>query len=361
MERMLKIRDVVRERHADAFLLVNHEYSGQPGTRYLAGFSGSESVLLITENKQFIFTDGRYLSQAKVECPDFELIPIQRSSFVDELEEICVKHGAKKLVVDTHATRHSQILKLDEKLKSATILGEENILQKIRVVKDETELTHLRKSASIACDAFHDLLPHVQEGITEKELAWKLEVLMREKGAEKISFDIIVVSGEHGAKPHGKPSNKKIGKGELVTFDFGCFVNGYASDITRTVALGEVPHELREIYEVVREAQERGCKAARAGISGKELDDVCRNYVASKGYGAQFLHGTGHGVGMEVHELPYVSGMNNEALHENSVITIEPGIYVEGLGGVRIEDALVLKLDGNINLSEKITKKLIVV
>src|SRR3989338_2098871 len=302
--RARRIEKILAEVHsvkADAFLVFNHELSGQPGTKYLSGFSGTESVLLIAENGRFIFTDGRYFSQAKEGCPDFYLVPTGRSLFWEELEKICRKLDLKKIIFDSVRTNYGQVSRLKERMGNVSIIG-----------------------------------------------------------VEKISFALIVASGQNGAKPHARATNKKVAKGELITFDFGCFYNGYASDITRTVALGNVSDKLAEIYETVKTAQELGCKAVKAGISGSEIDKICRDYISSKGYGEYFLHGTGHGAGMEVHELPYVSASNKEPLPENSVITVEPGIYIEGIGGVRIEDTVAVKKDGSINMSGGFSKELIV-
>lgn len=359
--RITRIQNVIRAADADAFLLVNHELSGQPGTRYLSGFSGSESVLVITPKGKFIFVDGRYHSQAKEQCPDFELMYANRFASFEGLEKICQKLHLKKFVVDTSHTYHSAISNLIKEIPDITLIARENILQEIRIIKSETEYAHIQQATNIAGKAFTELLSYIREGVTEKELALRFEILLRSHGAEKISFDVIVASGPNGAKPHAIPSEKKLIIGELITFDFGCFFNGYASDTTRTVALGTVSEKLTEIYEVVKTTQQLGCQAAKAGISGHDLDKICRDHIASMGYSDYFLHSTGHGLGMEVHELPYVSANNKDLLPENSVITIEPGIYIEGLGGVRIEDALVLKKDGNINLSEKISRELIVV
>jgi len=359
-ERIKRILDTARKEDADAVLIFNHELSGQPGTRYLSGFSGTESVLLIADDGKFIFTDGRYFSQAKEECPDFELVPTGRSLFWEELEKICRKLDLKKVIFDSVRTNYSQISRLKEKMKDVSITGIENVLQKIRVVKDETELAEIQKAVSISTKSFNELLSFIKEGATENELSWKLETLMRDNGAEKISFDLIVASGPNGAKPHAKTSDRKIKKGELITFDFGCSFNGYVSDVARTVAVGLVSDKLAEIYETVKIAQELGCKAVKAGVTGSEIDKICRDYISGRGYGEYFLHGTGHGVGMEVHELPYVSTGNKEPLSENSVITIEPGIYIEGVGGVRIEDTVAVKKDGSINMSGGLSRELIV-
>ena len=345
---------------ADAVLVFNHELSGQPGTKYLSGFSGTESVLLIAEKGKFIFTDGRYFSQAKGECPDFELVPTGRSLFWEELEKICRKLGLKKIIFDSTRTNYGQISRLKERMANVSITGIENILQKIRAVKDEAELEQIQKAVSISTKAFNELLPFIKEDATENKLSWKLETLMRDGSAEKISFDLIVASGPNGAKPHAKPADRRIQKGELITFDFGSSFNGYVSDVVRTVAIGQISDKLTEIYETVKTAQELGCKAVKAGITGSEIDKICRDYISSRGYGEYFLHGTGHGVGMEVHELPYVSASNKEPLPENSVITIEPGIYIEGIGGVRIEDTVAVKKDGSINMSGGLSKELII-
>ncbi|MBI4085131.1 MAG: aminopeptidase P family protein [Candidatus Liptonbacteria bacterium] len=353
--RIEKIRKEAND--ASAFLVFNHEHSGQPATRYLSGFSGSESVLVITGGENFIFTDGRYFSQTKEECPDFTLVPLGKSTFFEDLNKIFEKFGIGKAAVDPLRTDYASVSKFKEKIKDVSVMSLENVLQKIRMVKDENELKLIEKSVSIATSSFEELLPHIKEGVMEKELARKLEFLMIENGAKKIAFDTTVASGENGAKPHARASDKKIKKGELVTFDFGCFYRGYASDVTRTVAIGEIPSKLSEIYETVKMSQEAGLKAAKAGISGAEIDKICRDCISEKGYGDYFLHGTGHGLGMEVHELPYVSAANKEPLPENSVITIEPGIYIEGIGGVRIEDTIVLKKDGNANLSGKLFKR----
>lgn len=307
----------------DSIIIVNHEYSGQPNTRYLSGFSGSESVLVITPKKKLIITDGRYYLQARQEAPDFTL----------------VKHN-----------------KIKYKDSVATL---ERIRQ-MRIVKKEAELANLQKAADISITAFKRLLPLIKPGVSELWLAAHLELFMKEAGSPKAAFDTIVASGKNGAMPHAQPTTKKIKKGELVTIDFGASYNSYMSDITRTVAVGKVSPKLKEIYEVVRMSQELGCSVIKAGVSGMAVDNLCREYISESGYGKYFLHSTGHGLGMSVHELPVITSSNKQPLPVNSVVTCEPGIYIEGLGGVRIEDALIVKKNGNINLHRALTKKLIV-
>jgi Xaa-Pro aminopeptidase len=196
--------------------------------------------------------------------------------------------------------------------------------------------------------------------MTEKEIAGRLEDLMTEEGAEGISFPTIVASGKNGAFPHAKASNKKLKKGELVTIDFGARYKGYVSDMTRTVAVGKISPRLKQMYEAVREAQELGCQKAKAVVTGAEIDAVCRNYLTKKGLGRYFTHSTGHGIGMEVHEIPRISPSGAKKLPIGAVITCEPGVYIPNVGGVRIEDALVLTKNGNVNLSESLSKELLI-
>ncbi len=350
-ERLRVIRARLSEKRTHAFLLINSEYSGQPGTRYLSGFSGSSSVLLITKRQEFIITDGRYLAQAKEEAPDFTLVPSGRGPGYVEFGKIAKRLVLRRFALDGTRTSQFAVHKLQSFAEGIELVDVPELLQEIRLVKSAAEIALIKKAATIACAAFKKLLPYVKAGATETTLAARLEFLMKEAGAERIAFETIVASGKNGAMPHGKPTSKKIAKGELITFDFGTVYRGYCSDITRTIAFGKPSAKLREIYETVRAAQELGCKAARAGMTGADLDAVCRNYIAKKGFGKYFLHSTGHGLGMEVHELPSVSSANKNPLPVGAVVTCEPGIYVPGLGGVRIEDDVVLTKNGNIKLS----------
>ncbi len=224
--------------------------------------------------------------------------------------------------------------------------------QSLRNVKTEEEIENIETAALIGLKCFEELKKDVVAGKTEKELAAKLEYLFKMSGAEKQSFDTIVASGVNGAKPHAVPSDKKLKNGEFVTFDFGVFYKGYASDTTRTIQVGDVKNEkLLEIYAVVEEAQRLGIAAVKPGVTGAEIDKICRDYITKKGYGKYFGHGTGHGLGLDVHELPNTNSGNNEPLEVGNVVTVEPGIYIEGLGGVRIEDDVLITKDGNRVLS----------
>lgn len=326
-------------------LIMNIEGSGQPGTRWFSGFSGTTSVLIQTKDKKLLLTDGRYLEQVKKESPGWEIIPVDRSGYLNAVKKLLKKLNVKKITLDSARTSYDVILGLSD----FEIIPKPNVLQELRITKTQDQVAKIKAAAKIAMDAFAKL--QITADMTERHAATELAYLMRKGGADGMAFDTIVVSGIRTALPHGKPTNKIIASGELVTIDFGCFKDGYACDITRTIALGEVSPKLREIYKVVREAQERGCNAIKAGVTGREVDAVCREYIASRGYGEYFLHGTGHGLGMEVHELPYINHSNDKPLPAGAVITCEPGIYIEGLGGARIEDDLVVTQTGSENLT----------
>jgi Xaa-Pro aminopeptidase len=357
MDRLSLIQEEIKRHAAHAFVLVNHESSGQPSTRWLSGFSGSESVIVVTKKKQFIIADGRYYAQVAGESPRFKLIRREKG-LSDILKDLFTQEKIKIILLDGSHTHYS----FTENLKRAVkviIKNDSELLHRLRIVKDAQELKYLAKAADISVAAFKRLLPLIKPGVTELWVAAKLEMLMKEAGSPKPAFETIVASGKNGVLPHARPTTKKIRKGELVTIDFGASYNGYMSDVTRTVAVGKVSAKLKEIYEVVRLSQELGCSFIKAGVPGRDVDELCREFISESGYGKYFLHSTGHGLGMSVHELPSVSAANRGPLPACAVVTCEPGIYIKGLGGVRIEDALVVKKGGAINLHGKLTKKLI--
>ena len=353
--RVNKLLEKASEHNAGGFLLINHEGSGQPDAQYLSGFTGSECMLLITPKEKLILVDGRYFSAVTRDVPEYEMVKTERTGFFEKVNELVGKLGIKSLLLDSAQTAYNAALSLN----GAKLVGEEYLMQDLRVVKNEEELELMKKAADVACNAFNRLFPEIKEGVTEKWVAARLEFLIKEEGGDKYSFDTIVASGLNGAFPHAKPSDKEIQKGELVTIDWGAYYQGYASDMTRTVAVGEISDKLSEIYQVVKESQQSGCDAAKAGLTGIELDKVCRDHIDARNYGEFFVHGTGHGLGMDVHEKPYVNNVNDQPMPENSVVTVEPGIYIEGTGGVRIEDCLVLKQDGSVNLNTGVSKELL--
>jgi len=356
---MPKIKEMLAEKHADVFWLPNREKSGQPGTRYLSGFTGSDSHLLITKKKSYLITDGRYIVAAKKEVAGCEIADVGEQPFIELLKKILPRSGAKTILIDGSVTAFSLVEKIREKIPGLKIQNQDGLLHEIRRVKDVAEIKLLKKAAEISCAAFEKFLPFVKAGVTEKQLAKKLTELMIECGAEGAAFPPIIASGKNSALPHAVPTDKKLKRGELVVIDFGAVYKGYVSDMTRTVAIGKVSPRLAKMYETVREAQRFGCEAARAGGSARAIDSACRRVLAAHKLETYFTHAAGHGIGLEIHELPAIGPKSEQALETGEVITCEPGVYIEGVGGVRIEDSLVITKNGAVNLTEKITKKLL--
>lgn len=352
MERIRKVRKKLKDIGIDA-LLVTNLYN----LRYLTNFTGSTGLALITADKAYFVTDFRYTEQAAEEAIDFEIVK-NEGLIYKEVARLVEQDQIRKLGFEETDISYA-IYKQLEELIETELVAVSGIVEKIREVKSEEEIAIIRKAVEITEKAYDYILGFVKVGVTEIEIANELDFYMRNLGATGVSFDTIVASGFRSAMPHGVASNKKIEKGDMVTIDFGCLYNGYVSDMTRTFAVGDPGEEMKKIYEIVYRANKKVTEAAKVGVTGAELDAIARDYITEQGYGEQFGHTTGHGIGLEVHEGPSISYRNEEPLVENNIITNEPGIYIPGLGGVRIEDDLVIKEDGNENLM-KSSKELII-
>ncbi|WKD57584.1 Xaa-Pro dipeptidase [Corynebacterium capitovis DSM 44611] len=310
--------------------------------RYLSGYSGSNGALLVSKDRTArIATDGRYITQIAQEVPDIEAT-ITRE----------VANALLGTVVDGHRVGyeadHVTVSQL-ESLQAAcpegvTLVPVSGVIEGIRLTKDATEVSRLEDVAQLGVEALQGLLNagELRAGRTERQVAADLEYRMRTLGSERVSFDTIVASGPNSAMPHHGASDRVIEQGDLVTIDFGAHRRGYNSDMTRTFAVGEIDPFLREIYDVVKASQAAGMAAARPGAALVDVDKACRSLIEDAGYGEYFVHSTGHGVGLEVHEAPYAATSGTGELEEGMTLTIEPGIYVPGRGGVRIEDTLVI-------------------
>lgn len=309
--------------------------------RYLTGFSGDSSLLYIDKVKGVLITDGRYTEQAKGEIKLFQVLEYTGSIWAAAAE---LAKNAATVGFDGGCYTFADYIELQSLLDKTELKSID--LSGIRMIKDKKELELMLKAASIADEAFIKLLDDIRPGRTERSLAGRLEYYMRALGSEKTSFDTIVASGVRSALPHGMASDKTVEIGDFITFDFGAVYGGYHSDMTRTVVLGMANSWHKEIYTVVEEAQRKGIKAARCGMTGRELDAVVRECITSCGYGDYFVHGLGHGVGLEIHELPNINKKGNIQLETGMIFTIEPGIYIPGKGGVRIEDTVVLTEEG---------------
>ncbi len=320
---------------------------------YLTGFPSGESYIFITPEKSYFLTDFRYIEMAKNTVSGAECVMINRLS--DTLNTLCEKHNIQTILLEASETSLASADRLAAGLANVTLTTDDtldNWLTEMRAVKDEHEIRRIEAAQAITEAGFEHILPYIREGVTEKEVALELEFFMRREGAQRVAFDFIVVSGANSSLPHGIPSNKPIEKGDFITMDFGAVVDGYHSDMTRTVALGPVSEEQRAIYNTVLAAQTASLSVLKAGITCAQGDAAARDLIAKAGYGNCFGHGTGHGVGVQIHEAPTVSPRGgNTLLKAGNVVTVEPGIYLEGKFGVRIEDMALITEDGCRNLT----------
>ncbi|MGI6227503.1 MAG: M24 family metallopeptidase [Peptococcales bacterium] len=327
--------------------------------RYLSGFTGTSGVLLITAKQNFLFTDFRYIEQATLQAPAYQIIkhgfPLTKT-----LEEIIKRLPIESMGIESDFVTYKQYEELQANLPFINILPQENLIESLRLVKDDEEKSNIRKAAKIADMAFLHVVDIIKPGMKEIEVALELEFFMRSKGASAVSFETIVASGNRSALPHGVASEKVIQSGDFVTMDFGCIYNGYCSDMTRTIVIGKPTDKQKEVYNIVLEAQLKGLNTIRAGLAANEVDAKSRAYITSRGYGEYFGHGLGHGVGLNVHENPSLSPRDNTEILTNMVITVEPGIYLSNWGGVRIEDLVVVSDTGCENLTSA-TKELIII
>lgn len=350
--RLEKLRNSIAAAGIDGMMVMKPE-----NRRYMSGFTGTSAVLLITTDKAVLITDFRYVEQAKIQAPDFEVV-MHGTPFISTFKEVLASCGVKKLGFEADHLTFAQHKSHSEALEGIELVPTEGLVEKIRLIKDQAEIEALAKAAELGDAALEEVLRMVRPGVTERELALELEFLMRRRGADKVGFDFIVASGERSALPHGVASDRAIKTGDLITFDFGCYYEGYTSDMTRTVVLGRADAKQREVYELVLRAQLAALEAIRPGASGVDVDKVARDIISAAGHGEHFGHGLGHGVGLMVHEGPRLSPASSDVLEPGMVVTDEPGVYIPGWGGVRIEDLVVVTEDGNRVLT-KFPKELI--
>jgi len=344
MRRIETFLQKLNQRNIDLAMVINFENSSRPSSFYLSGFSGSSSILLISSDKKYIITDSRYFEQAQKET-DFTLIPHKEGDIFDTLKKAVSDFSFKKIGVEFERINHKTFLALSEKI-CGQLVPIDDILWEMRSAKDEKETESIKKAISISEAALAETLKQIKEGVTELDIAAELDFRMRKMGAERIAFETIVTSGPRTSVVHGKPTNRKIHNNEPILIDFGAVVNGYCADITRTVCLGKPADELKQIYQIVYNAQSSALSEARASMTGSDLDLIARRIISAKGFSEEFGHGLGHGLGLEVHESPGVNPRNTKLLGNNAVVTIEPGIYLPGKFGVRIEDDVVLNDNG---------------
>ncbi|MCL6432211.1 MAG: aminopeptidase P family protein, partial [Anaerolineae bacterium] len=329
---MAPLRERLAAEGADAFL-VKHAAN----VRYLSGFTaGEDASLLITPDSAFILTDFRYYEQAEQQAPDWELFRLT-STLPAGFAELVRQIGVRRVAFESASITYALYEEL-ARAEDVELLPVKGWVEDLRTVKTPREIACIRRAVEIADGALAALPSLIRPGMTERELAWELEVYIRTHGADDIAFPIIVAGGPNSAMPHAVPSDRPLVPGEPIVLDLGAKVEGYCSDATRTVCLGQPDDHFREVYAIVLAAQEAAKRGIHAGLLGKEADAFARQVIADARFGEAFGHGLGHGVGLEVHERPSAGQRSEDRLQPGSVITVEPGIYLPGWGGVRIED-----------------------
>lgn len=343
--RCQRVRNILIKENIDGVLISNVS-----NMRYLSGFSGGTGYLLITHNMAVIFTDSRYTIQAKEESDTFTVVELQ-NSYSDHIVEWLEKEQVQILGYEGGAMYVTDYLEWEKKFPVKELRDIGTKIDFLRSIKTAEEIKKLEEAESIGDKAFSKVLDIIKPGMTELEVAAHLEFWMKQYGAEGLSFDTIAASGVNSAKPHAVPGRKIIEKGDLLTMDFGCVYEGYCSDMTRTVVIGKATAKQKEIYQLVLEAQLAALDFIQSGKRGWEVDKTARDIITKAGYGENFGHGLGHSVGLYIHEEPRLSKKEETVLAENMAVTVEPGIYIENFGGVRIEDLVIVTKDGCKNLT----------
>jgi Xaa-Pro aminopeptidase len=318
-------------------------YITNPENRfYLSGFTGSTGTLLLTRKRSCLLTDFRYTAQAGMECPEFRVVEVE-DSYAGVISKILKEDNLFRLGIEGDHLTCNQFATLKRLCEGIEVKPLSDKVEKLRCSKDEAEVGLIEKAVSIADQALALTLPEIRPGVTENEIALHLEYTMRQLGASGSAFKIIAASGARSAHPHGAASAKKIEAGDLVTLDFGAVYQGYHSDITRTVAVNKASPKQEEIYKIVLEAQMNAASAIKAGVRACDVDHAARSIIEKNGYGECFGHSTGHGLGLCIHEIPRLSAKDNTVLEPGMVVTVEPGIYINNWGGVRIEDTVLVE------------------
>ncbi len=351
--RLDKFREKLVELQLESALITKRE-----SYMYLSGFTGTSANLLITAKKAYLLTDFRYMEQSARQAPLFEIVQ-HKPDINDTINELIYSEKVKTLGFEDHSVSFSSYLELKNKLSAVELKGIGLIVDEMRSIKDEQEIEIIAEAVRIADEALKQTLPLIRPGITELDVAAELEYKMKKLGASGPSFETIVASGLRSSMPHGVASDKKLELGDAITIDFGALYNHYCSDITRTVFLGQPDQRLIDIYNIVLEAQLTSEKGAVRGKTGREVDRIARDIIYGKGFEGKFGHGLGHGLGLEIHENPRLSMGGEKVLENNMAVTVEPGIYVEGLGGVRIEDTIIIR-DNNPLVLTQAPKELII-
>lgn len=351
--RIDKLRLVMQEKGLKALLITN-----ATNRLYMTGFTGSAGYVLITDTKAYLLTDFRYMTQAPQQAPAYEVVE-HAPKAMDTVKQLLDQHGLKKVGFEQNDLTYGTYLATAQALSGIELIPTDGLVEQLRIIKDASELAVMQEAADLADRTFTHILNFLKPGAKELDIALEIEMFVRKNGAASTSFETIVASGERSALPHGKASDRILQSNEFVKMDYGAYYKNYCSDITRTVVLGKPTDKHKEIYNIVLEAQLEALDKIRPGMTGKEADALCRDVITRYGYGDYFGHGTGHGLGLEIHEEPRLSRLGHTVLTPGMTVTVEPGIYLPGFGGVRIEDDIVIT-DTGIKIITQSSKDFIV-
>jgi Xaa-Pro aminopeptidase len=347
--RLDRLREWLRDSDGDALLVTR-----LTNVRYLTGFTGSAGMLLVAPDAALFVTDGRYRDQSAEQLHAAGVaadIAVETTMSAQRARLLDAARDYARVALEDHDVTWAQQREFASAFAGLDVVPGGTPVEELRRVKDAGEVDRIRAACAIADDAFGAMAGRLGSGITERQFALELEFAMRERGASAMSFDPIIAAGPNGAKPHAQPSDRVIETGEMVVCDFGCIVDGYCSDMTRTVSVGDPGPDARRLYDVVLESQAAGRAAVAIGADCAAVDRASRDVIDAAGLGDTFLHGTGHGVGLDIHEAPRVSSSASDTLRDRDVVTVEPGVYLPGVGGVRIEDTVVVTADGALALT----------
>ena len=352
IDRQNKLRDILSKNNLDGILITN-----LTNIRYICGFTGSAGTCLVTPNGKFFITDGRYIEQSKDQVKGFDRY-IDMDTNLSIIQKNNLLRNGLKIAFEGDHVNYTLYDAIQKTYPDVNWESTKMILEDLASIKDKGELDAIRTAVEITDKVYEEILPMLRPGYTEKQVANTMVSKYREYGDGE-AYSPIVATGPNGALPHAIPTDREFKKGDFIVIDAAAKYAGYHADMTRTPVVGEATDKHHEIYAIVKEAQKRGCDIAKAGVSCKEVDAATRQYIHEMGYGDHYTHGTGHGLGLEIHTSPRFSPTSKDILAENNVMTIEPGIYLAGWGGVRIEDDVIIKHDG-CEILNKTTKDLVV-
>jgi Xaa-Pro aminopeptidase len=358
MSRVGNLLKAIKHRGLDALFLLKQETVSKENVRYISGFCGSSAHLIISKQRRILLTDERYTEQAASQCPEFEVIGHDRKP-EEKMREVLAHLKSRKVGYETEGLTVEQLNSLRDNIPGIEWIPTKGIIEDLRAVKSSEEIQYLEQATQLATAGFNHVLNLIRPGAREQDLALELEIYMRKNGAEAPAFETVLISGARSSLQHGTPSQKKIEAGDFVVLDFGAQYLGYKCDLTRTVAVNPVSQKQREVYEIVKNAQSRGLELLKPGMCSGEIYAAVQQIITKAGYAEYSGWGIGHGVGLEIHEAPSIRANGTAVLEAGQVLTMEPGIYIPGWGGVRIEDTVVVEERGCRVLAE-IPKHLIV-